>query len=128
MTERQLNVNLRHNLLQAALTTRLVVRFGADNVSDEQPTGRGTKIDVVVRCGPNEFWYYEIKTAVSPAACIREALGQVLEYAYWPGAQEPGRIVICGEGELDRDGKAYLRQFRERFRLPIDYEQIVLDE
>jgi len=67
-------------------------------------------------------------SALSAAACIREALGQVLEYAYWPGGQEPQRIVICGEGRLEKDAKTYLRCLKERFGLPLEYEQIVLDD
>jgi len=125
--ERELNVTLRHNLLQAALTSRLIAEYGAENVADEHATGLGTKIDVVVRQGWNEFWYYEIKTACSPRACLREALGQVLEYAYWPGAQEPRRLIVCGESPIDEDGAAYLRRLNERFRLPIAYEHIALE-
>ena len=126
LAERELNVTLRHNLLQAALTRRLITEFGEQNVADEHPTGRGTLIDVVVRHRAGAYSFYEIKTALSASACIREALGQVLEYAYWPGGQEPHRIVICGEGRLEKEGRAYLRRLNERFGLPLAYEQIVL--
>jgi hypothetical protein len=127
LAERELNISLRHNMLQAALTARLVAEFGEDNVADEHPSGLGTKIDVVVRRG-KEFWYYEIKTALSPRTCIREALGQVFEYAFWPGAREASRLIVCGEAPLDDDGKAYLQKLKKRFHLPIAYEQIVLEE
>jgi hypothetical protein len=127
LAEKELNVNLRHNLLQAALTRSLIAAYGADNVADEHPSGLGTKIDVVVRHGRDEFWYYEIKTASSPRACLREALGQVLEYAYWPGAQEPSRLIVCGESRLDDEGAAYLQRLNERFQLPIAYEHIVME-
>jgi hypothetical protein len=114
-------------LLHAALTRSLIAAYEADNVADEHPSGFGTKIDVVVRHGQDEFWYYEIKTATSPRACLREALGQVLEYAYWPGAQEPSRLIVCGESRLDDEGAAYLRRLNERFRLPIAYEHIAME-
>lgn len=127
LAERELNVSLHHNLLQARLTARLIAEYGAENVADEHPSGLGTKIDVVLRRTPEEYWYYEIKTAHSPRSCIREALGQVMEYAYWPGAREPRRLIVCGESALDDDGRAYLRQLNERFRLPVAYEQIVLE-
>jgi hypothetical protein len=127
LAERELNVSLRHNRLQAALTARLMTEYGAENVADEHPSGLGTKIDVVLRRAPEEYWYYEIKTAHSPRSCIREALGQVMEYAYWPGSREPRHLIVCGESALDDDGRAYLRQLNERFRLPVAYEQIVLE-
>jgi hypothetical protein len=128
LAERELNINLRHNMLQAALTSSLIKRFGKDNVADEHPSGLGTKIDVVVRRSAKEYWYYEIKTALSPRACLREAMGQVLEYAYWPGVREreATRLIVCSETPLDDDGRAYLLVLKERFRLPIEYEQITI--
>ena len=126
LAERELNINLRHNLLQASLCERLIAEHGSENVADEQPTGFGTKIDVVLRRSENEYWYYEIKTASSARACLREALGQILEYAYWPRAREASKLIICGESALDRDASAYLMQLRTRFGLPLTYEQIGL--
>jgi hypothetical protein len=127
LAERELNINLRHTLLQAALCNRLIKQHGAENVADEHASGLGTKIDVVLRRTGNEFWFYEIKTALSPRACIREALGQLMEYAYWPHANEAARLIICGETALDEDGAAYLKTLQQRFGLPIAYEQIDID-
>lgn len=50
------------------------------------PQSFGTRVDVIVRDGSN-WWYYEIKTSHSPRACMREAVGQLLEYSFWPGCQ-----------------------------------------
>lgn len=126
LAERQLNITLRHNLMQAALCRRLVAEHGAENVADEQPSGLGTKIDVVLRIRNQQYWYYEIKTASSPRACLREALGQILEYSFWPGAREASRLIVCGESALDEDGAAYLEQLQRRFSLPVDYEQVTV--
>jgi hypothetical protein len=126
LAERELNITLKHNLLQATLCRQLVAKHGADNVRSEQPSGLGTMIDVVLRRRPDEYWYYEIKTALSPRACMREALGQLLEYAYWPGAREGSRLIICGESSLDVDGQEYVDELRRRFQLPVSYEQVAL--
>lgn len=125
-TEKELDIDLRHNELQKALYDRLASKYGEDNVGTERPSGVGTKVDVVVRQG-SEYWFYEIKTALTPRACIREALGQLLEYAFWPGAQEPIRLIVVGECALDEDGAEYLSRLKKRFSLPIEYEQIVLN-
>jgi hypothetical protein len=58
----QLDIALRHNEIQRALFHRLVEQYGADNVGTECPSLFGTRVDVVVRDGPN-WWYYEIKTS-----------------------------------------------------------------
>lgn len=121
--QRQLDIDLRHNELQHALYRRLASQFGEENVGTERPSGIGTRIDVVVRRN-SDFWFYEIKTSGSPRACLREALGQLLEYSLWPGSQIASRLVVVGEGALDDSGSEYLRRLKERFALPVDYEQI----
>jgi hypothetical protein len=126
LAERELNMNLKHNTLQAALCRQLISDFGMENVRNEHPSGLGTTIDVVVRRSDDEYWFFEIKTAVSPRVCLREAFGQILEYSYWPGAREAKRLIICGESPLDEDGEKYLHLLKQRFQLPIEYQQIAL--
>ncbi len=123
--EKELDLNLRHNLLQEALYRRLVSRYGKDNVGTELPSGVGTQIDIVVK-STNKYWFYEIKTALTPRSCLREAIGQLLEYAFWPGAHEPTRFIVVGESPIDKEGQQYLRRLRKRFSLPIEYETIVI--
>jgi hypothetical protein len=125
LAARELDINLRHNVLQKALYDRLARQYGADNVRTELPSGAGTSIDVAV-CHEREFLFYEIKTAHSPRACLRQALGQLLEYSFWPGSQEAARLIVVGETPLDKEGAKYLRKLRKRFSLPIEYEQVVV--
>jgi hypothetical protein len=119
-----LDIQLRHNEIQRRLYEQLVERHGQENVGIEQPSN-GVRVDVVLRHG-HEYLYYEIKNASSARACIREALAQLLEYAYWPGAQEAARLIIVGEPELDPEARMYIERLRSRFGLPIDYQQIEL--
>jgi hypothetical protein len=121
----RLDVSLRHNLLQTALFARLVARYGADNVGTETPSGIGTWIDAVVRVDAG-YWFFEIKTGLSARACLREGLGQLLEYAFWPGAQEAQRLVVVGEAAFDDEAREYLQRLSARFELPLAYEQIVV--
>ncbi|MCX5950230.1 MAG: hypothetical protein NT158_03440 [Cyanobacteria bacterium] len=51
----------------------LVQRHGAAAVGTEIPSGVGTQLDVVLKTG-DTFSFYEIKTAQSARACVREAL------------------------------------------------------
>jgi hypothetical protein len=118
-----LDVQLRHNELQEVLYNLLAKYYGEENVGTEQPTKNGARVDVVLRRG-HEYWFYEIKTALSARACIREALAQLLEYAYWPGAQEASRLIVIGEPPLDQEAEMYLERLRSRFVLPIDYQQL----
>jgi hypothetical protein len=111
--------SLRHNHIQSALFEHLKSIYG-DSVSGEQLTAHGTYIDVAVR-QDGEYTYYEIKTGLSAQSCIREALGQLLEYSCWPGAQSAHRLVIVGEPPLDTNAKVYLETLRKQFSLPFEY-------
>ncbi len=113
--------SLRHNQIQPALFEHLKSIYG-DSVSGEQLTADGTYIDAAVRQG-GEYTYYEIKTGLSAQSCIREALGQLLEYSYWPGAQPATRLVIVGEPPLDKHASAYLETLRKQFSLPVEYRR-----
>lgn len=117
--------SLRHNQLQAGLFEHLKSIHGKD-VSGEQITADGTFVDLAVRQG-DEYTYYEIKTGLSAQSCIREALGQLLEYSYWPGAQQAARLIIVGEAPLDKHAKRYLETLRKQFSLPVEYRQFDID-
>jgi hypothetical protein len=125
LAEKELDLDLRHNVLQEALYERLASKYGKDSVRTEQPSGVGTLIDIVVKM-KDEYWFYEIKTALTARACLREAIGQLLEYGFWPGSQEPSRFIIVGESDINKDGQEYLSRLRKRFSLPIEYEAIVV--
>jgi len=125
-TQKDLDMMLRHNILQEKLYRKLAKKHGRNNVSVEQASGVGTSIDLVVR-HEDEFWFYEIKTADSPRACLRQAVGQLLEYAFWPGAHPASRLVVVGENAPDAEGTKYLETLKRRFRLPIAYEHLDLE-
>jgi hypothetical protein len=124
--QRVIDVNLRHMVIQRALFVRLREKHGVAHVCCERSSGVGIRVDVMVRSG-EEYWFYEVKTGGTARACIREALGQLLEYAYWPGAQRATRLVVVGEPSLDARAREYLAMLRQQFSLPIEYEQQVID-
>jgi len=122
--ERELNVYLRHNDIEFGLFKQLVQVYGKENVGAEIANAGG-KVDLVVRRGA-KFWFYEIKTAMSARGCIREALAQLLEYSFWPGAQDAERLIIVGEPALDDDTRSYIEALKSIFSLPIEYQRFDL--
>jgi len=115
---------LLHNELQTKLYAALVAKHGIDSLRTELPTGHGTSIDVVVKT--TAFcWFYEIKVAKSLKACIRQAIPQLLEYAYWRTDNNVAdRLYIASTFTMTSDAEAFLKLLRERFNLPIYYHQI----
>ena len=117
-------IDLRHKRIQKALHSYLASRFGASNVRTEL-SGSGTSVDVAVQRGP-KLWYYEVKTSTSVKDCIREAMGQLLEYSYWPGSQTAEKLIVVGEKPIDSDSRKYISTLNKRFGIPIEYQQFNL--
>lgn len=129
IAEKQVSINLRENRLQSALREYLKSRYGSKNVREEQPifTMRGTwcRVDLVVRSGAG-YEFYEAKAHPTDKRCIRSALGQLLEYSFWPGHQQASKLFVVGEAALSAEGGQYLALLRKRFRIPIEYQQFNL--
>jgi hypothetical protein len=126
ITAKHVKIQLRENKLQEALRDHLSSKLGRKNVSREQriSTMRGYlyKTDVMVRHGKT-YWIYEAKIASSARECIRKALGQLLEYSYWPGHQKATKLIVVGEPPLSAQSAEYLNRLRKEFSLPIEYKQ-----
>ena len=120
--EENTEVAQRHSTLQKALFLHLEGMHGRHNVSGEQDRGDGTFIDVAVK-KDSRYIYYEIKTGPSDRGCIREAFGQLMEYAYWPVGQDVARLVVVGEPPLAEEAGTYLEVLQKRFSLALAYQQ-----
>ncbi len=114
---------LLHNEIQNSLFEELKGEYGAECVGTEVPTGDGTSIDLVVKT--DRFcWFYEIKTASTAKLCIRQAIPQLLEYAYWQGDTTlVDKLIIVSQNEITPEADAYLKLLRSSFNLNLYYEQ-----
>lgn len=119
-------IQLRHRKLQKALHYVLSAQYGENNVGGENDTGRGSRIDLVVREG-NKHIYYEIKAYPCIRTCLREALSQLMEYSYWPGGNSCERMIVVSENPITPDAKRYLDTLRNTFHLPVFYQQFDLE-
>jgi len=120
--EISVDLDVRHSLIQEKLFAKLVAEYGEGNVGVENYCF-GKSIDVVLRQSAS-YVFYEVKTCGSAKACLREALGQIMEYAYWPGRKQAERIVIVGEHVIDAKTLLYLNYLKNEFRMPLAYETV----
>ena len=65
--------------------------------------------------------YFEIKTATSAKQCIREAIGQLLEYSSYPNKNLATTIVVVGQEAANDEDEQYISHLRKKFRIPIRY-------
>lgn len=117
--------NQLHNDIQNRLYAHLCETLGAKNVGTEVSTGSGTAIDVVTNI-KDDVTFYEIKTSTSVRASIRQAIPQLLEYAFWPQQKRADRLVIVSQLPLTNAASQYIEYLRKTFNLPIFYQQFSL--
>lgn len=117
--------NRLHNDIQNRLYVHLKSVLGAKAVGTEQDTGSGTAVDVVTQ-EKGIVTFYEIKTGSSVRTSIRQALPQLLEYAYWPDDERATELIIVSHLPTTKAAEKYLAVLRDRFGLPIFYRQFDL--
>ena len=113
----------RHKELQIALEGYLR-QNGYSNTDLEAVTPLGGRIDLRAYHIASKSWhYFEIKV-YDARLSIREALGQILEYAHYTlisKDSKPSKLFIVGpEAPTDLDLK-YLGRLRRSYKLPIHY-------
>ncbi len=126
VSKAEAEAELRHNKIQTLLYNNLCAIHGRKFVGTENGTGSGTSIDLVVET-PKFRWFYEIKTSDSVRACIRQAIPQLLEYAYWQcDASTADKLIVVGPSAITPDAEKYLSFLQKTFKLELFYEQCVV--
>lgn len=117
--------NRLHNDIQNKLYAHLKAVLGAKHVGTEIDTGSGTSIDLVTQL-KGSTTFYEIKTGASVRASIRQALPQLLEYAFWPAHRRAVELIIVSHLPVTKAASRYVAFLRNEFGLPIAYRQFDL--
>lgn len=62
--------------------------------------------------------------------CIREALGQLLEYAHWTGENLVEELIIVTPHSLHNDkfARNYLEYLRTNYSIKINYQRYNIEE
>lgn len=109
-----------HRKLSLVLYENLIAEVGEHNVACDVPTNFGTYVDIVKKVG-DHYVLYEIKTYNQLRKNIREAIGQLLEYAYWRRDKKVKEIIIVSDRALEKEATEYLNYLKQMFKLPISY-------
>ncbi len=112
-------VQLRHTRLQNQLFEFLESR--GHNVKYEEGY---VDLRLVSRNGDTLL---ELKTASTARACIREGIGQLLEYGHFGDATGAKCLAVVGRPRPDSTELRYLEELRSRYRLPLQYWAFSLD-
>lgn len=110
-----------HRQISQRLFKELSELFGEQNIGCDVPNSSGTYIDMVRKSG-DKYILYEIKTYNQLRKNIREALGQLLEYAYWDCSKKIKEIVIVSDKNIEKTANEYLQYLNKFFKMPISYK------
>ncbi len=118
-----IEISYLHDTISNMLFTKLQEQFGECNVSKEQYAGYGAnRIDMVVHNSDGDI-FYEIKSYTSLRISVREAFGQLMEYAHWMDKQKAKELIIVTQdtGE-SKKANEYLSRLRALYNIPIYYQ------
>lgn len=121
-SENHKEIEIMHTKIQQKLLDELISEYGNQNVFPELHKGI-QRIDIMVKDGTHVY-FYEVKTASSARECIRQAFGQVMDYAYYPNIEKAQKMIIAGTGELTDNDKLYLNFIKKRFKLKLEYRRV----
>ena len=115
----KIKIDPLHKKIQNAVAVLLKTHYS--NLQIESCTDDSVKQRVDIKGfskSEKEWHFFEVKT-VSAKRCIREALGQILEYTHYPNLNLASKLFIVGPEPPDEKDKAYMKLLRERYNLPI---------
>jgi len=84
------------------------------------------RVDIKALTQDRKWHYFEIKTD-NPKLSVRKALGQILEYSYYPDQRKAEKLIIVAGEKPTNELIRYLTHIRKLFDLPISYRSFDLD-
>ncbi|MVN79276.1 hypothetical protein GO988_23330 [Hymenobacter sp. HMF4947] len=130
---REVEANDGHKRLSNALQELLAAHgysevTRSNSITYPNSSKYSNEVDIKARDIEGNITFFEIKALSTLDGCIREALGQLLEYAYWATTGVPlaSKLVIATAHPLSQAAHQYLSYLKHTVSLPIDYVQINL--
>jgi len=108
-----------HDRIQNRLDKLLRLRFGPAAVSYES-----RHVDLTLRYSSgtrHEVVFFDVKTEPTVKLCIRAAVGQLLEYSYYPSEERATNLIVVGWALSEPEDAQYLHHLSEKFALPLGY-------
>jgi hypothetical protein len=84
------------------------------------------RVDIKAKTKQDTWHYFELKTD-NPKQSIRKALGQIMEYAYFPNMEKAEKLIIVADEEPNQEVIKYIQYIRKKFNLPITYRSFNID-
>ena len=116
-------VNRLHNIIQNSFYHYLRQTYPDDSITSEY----GGQVDIL-RENESEMWFYEIKPIENVGSCLREAIGQLIDYSFKYRDHRKVKLVAVGMGDINSpNALAYLNHYEESLNVDIEYMKHIVD-
>lgn len=120
--KKETNVKRRHGEITNDLYDYLISNgINVNNISVEKTRIEGAIVDLVVRKNESNFELYEVKTNNSALKNIRQALGQILEYALSDASISCNKLIIVGPAQFRENEKEYFERLKQTIAINLEY-------
>lgn len=117
-----------HKKIQNAVAEMLKEKYVHLYVESGLGDATGQRVDIKGILKETEEWhYFEVKTD-SAKKSIREALGQILEYAHYPHSKRATKLFIVGPQKPDGKDKQYMEFLRSTYNIPVWFSWYSFEE
>lgn len=130
---REIELELKHNIIQTKFLNYLQDKYGKENVKRECKAFGASRIDIT-RKTDSGYVFYEIKTYNSLKTSIREGIGQLLEYSLYPNVTQAESLILVSHVSPTEEVREYFSHLKKFINLPISYihfdegkEEIILE-
>lgn len=111
-----------HEKMSLHLTRKLKAELGNDQATREHRAADGRKRIDIVALQDGKMVFYELKTYNDLQSCVREAVGQLMEYAVWTAQDRAIKWVIVTHLGITPEVADYLAHLRSHYGLPFYYQ------
>jgi len=117
---KEIELELKHNLIQQRFLSYLQKKYGKETVKSECKAHGASRIDIVQKTDTG-FIFYEIKTYNNLKTSIRESIGQLLEYCLYPNVQEAKKLVLVSHVKPSDELISYFTMIKKIINIPLGY-------
>ena len=77
---------------------------------------------------PNEIVFYEVKSDLNASSCVRNAIGQGLNYICSDRDSRPKKLVVVGPVQPNEQDRLFIEFVKRNLLIEFDYECVLLPD